>query len=247
MARFGPQLRSPSGGNLAAATKARGVGDGVDHRRDDAFGAEIERAARHRELVERHAHDRRGAARHDRADAGDGRGDVPQPVLHVDRDGGKAFARHRLGDDRRGQRAPAGVDGFAGAQAAGEGRMVGPRQPLALIWATALRHQLVHGVADLLLGRRPSWRRNPCELCGTRRDRRPPRSRPSRPPWRRRRRPAPDRPSFSAAHRPSSLLRRAFALNRSSSSCANFFSKPSSRLSNVVMPPSLNIRWTIAS
>jgi len=35
------------------------------------------------------------------------------------------------------------------------------------------------------------------------------------------------------------LLRRAFALNRSSSSMANFFSKPSSRLSNVVMPASL--------
>src|SRR3954452_18245332 len=36
---------------------------------------------------------------------------------------------------------------------------------------------------------------------------------------------------------PSIRLRRAFALKRSSSSCANFFSKPSSRLSNVVMVP----------
>ena len=50
---------------------------------------------------------------------------------------------------------------------------------------------------------------------------------------------SPVRPSFSAAHSPSSLLRRAFALKRSSSSCANFFSKPSSRLSNVVMVASL--------
>src|SRR5262249_29683741 len=42
-----------------------------------------------------------------------------------------------------------------------------------------------------------------------------------------------------AAHRPSIVLRRAIALKRSSSSCANCFSKPSSRLSNVVvMPPS---------
>src|SRR5262249_53429025 len=49
----------------------------------------------------------------------------------------------------------------------------------------------------------------------------------------------PERPSFCAAHRPRNLLRRAFALNRSSSSRANCFSKPSSRLSNVVMPASL--------
>ena len=49
------------------------------------------------------------------------------------------------------------------------------------------------------------------------------------------RRPRPENPSFSAAHNPSSLLRRASALNFCSSSRANFFSKPSSRLSNVVM------------
>src|SRR4029079_2023788 len=45
-------------------------------------------------------------------------------------------------------------------------------------------------------------------------------------------------PIFSAAHRPSSLLRRALAFESDSSSIANFFSKPSSRLSNVVMSPS---------
>src|SRR3954469_2236783 len=48
---------------------------------------------------------------------------------------------------------------------------------------------------------------------------------------------SPPSPSFSAAHMPSMRFRRAFALKRSSSSCANFFSKPSSRLSNVVMVP----------
>src|SRR5204863_7127616 len=42
-------------------------------------------------------------------------------------------------------------------------------------------------------------------------------------------------PSLSAAHNPRSLLRRAPALNFCSSSIANFFSKPSSRLSKVVM------------
>jgi hypothetical protein len=36
------------------------------------------------------------------------------------------------------------------------------------------------------------------------------------------------------------LFRRAIALNLCSSSSANFFSKPSSRLSNVVMPASLS-------
>jgi hypothetical protein len=46
---------------------------------------------------------------------------------------------------------------------------------------------------------------------------------------------APESPSFSAAHHPSSLLRQAVALKRKSSSCTNFCSKPSSRLSNVVI------------
>ena len=69
IARVGPQLRSPSGGNFAAPTKALGVGDRVDHRRDDAFGAEVERAARGRESAERHAHDRRRARGADRGDA----------------------------------------------------------------------------------------------------------------------------------------------------------------------------------
>src|SRR3569833_4576708 len=44
-----------------------------------------------------------------------------------------------------------------------------------------------------------------------------------------------------AAHRPSSLLRRAIALKRSSSSCANIYSKPSSRLANVVVIPPLMV------
>jgi len=55
------------------------------------------------------------------ADAGDGRGDVPQAVLLIDADGGKAFACHSLGDDRRAERAPAAINDFARAQAAGEG------------------------------------------------------------------------------------------------------------------------------
>jgi hypothetical protein len=46
---------------------------------------------------------------------------APEAVLLVDGDGVEAFARNRLGDNRRGQRAPAGVDGFAGSEPAGEG------------------------------------------------------------------------------------------------------------------------------
>ena len=57
------------------------VGRGVDHRRDDAFGAEIEHAADHREVAERHAHDRRRAGLAHGGDAGREPGEVPQAVL----------------------------------------------------------------------------------------------------------------------------------------------------------------------
>src|SRR5947209_17452553 len=50
-------------------------------------------------------------------------------------------------------------------------------------------------------------------------------------------------PGFSASHWQSFLYRRAFALKRSSSSWANFFSKPSSRLSKVVMFASQTDVW----
>ena len=120
MARCGPQLRSPIGGNLAAAAKALGVGRRIDHRRDDAFGAEIERAADQREIVERHAHDRRRAALADGGDAGEDAADVPKPVLAFDRDRGKSVARQRFGNERIGQAAPAGEHGFAGVQPLGE-------------------------------------------------------------------------------------------------------------------------------
>ena len=87
--------------------KGARVGGRIDHRRDDAFGAEIERAADHREIADRHAHDRRRAALAHRGDAGEDAVDVPQPVLAFERDRGKAVAAERLGDDRIGQAAPA--------------------------------------------------------------------------------------------------------------------------------------------
>jgi hypothetical protein len=41
-------------------------------------------------------------------------------MLSIKRDRGKALAADELGDDRRGEAAPAAVDGLAGAQPAGE-------------------------------------------------------------------------------------------------------------------------------
>ena len=101
--------------------EALGVVHGVDHRHDDAFRAPVERARHAGLIVERHAHDRRGAAVTDAADRGDGRGLVPHAVLAVDRDGVEAFARQHFGDERRGEAAPAGIDRVARGEAGGEG------------------------------------------------------------------------------------------------------------------------------
>ncbi len=90
----------------------------VDHRCDDALGAEIERAAHAREFADRDAHDRRRAGLADGGDRRQDRGGVPQPVLAVQGDGGKAFSADQLGDDRVGQAAPAADHGLARAQSA---------------------------------------------------------------------------------------------------------------------------------
>ena len=74
----------------------------IDHRRDDALRAEIERATRGCELADRNAHDRRGAALAHLRDPGNDRGGVPQSMLPIERDRGKALAADELGDDRRG-------------------------------------------------------------------------------------------------------------------------------------------------
>jgi len=75
---------------------------GVDHRRDDALGAEIERAARGCELADRNAHDRSRSTLAHLRDSGHDRGGVPQSMLPIERDRGKALAADELGDDRRG-------------------------------------------------------------------------------------------------------------------------------------------------
>ncbi len=121
VARCGPQLRSPIGGNFAMRRIGARIRLGVDHRSDDALGAEIERPAHGREFADRNPHDRRRAAQAHLGDRGEQRGGVPKSVLAVERDRWKAFAADELGDDRIGQAAPAGVDGFTGAQPAGKG------------------------------------------------------------------------------------------------------------------------------
>src|SRR5207245_6520336 len=98
---------------------------GVDHRRDDALGAEVERPARGCELADGNAHDRSRAALAHLRDCGQDRGGVPQAMLSIERDRGKALAADELGDDRRGYPAPTAVDGLAGLEPAGESEGAG--------------------------------------------------------------------------------------------------------------------------
>ena len=95
------------------------VGRRVDHRRDDAFGAEIEHAADGGKIADRYAHNGCCAALADSRNGGDDGVDVPKAMLAIERDRRKALAADRLGDDRVGQPAPTGMDGLAGAQAIG--------------------------------------------------------------------------------------------------------------------------------
>ena len=146
--------------------------------------------------------------------AGDDRGGVPQAVLLVEHDGGKAFARDGLGDDRRGERAPGRNRRSRRRAGGGRARRRASRQPLCLDLRDACRPAISFMVrADSAARMRDALGVEVlAHLAATRRRRRLPRNRPSRLPWRRRRRRAPVRPSFSAAHRPSSLLRRAHRL-----------------------------------
>ena len=111
--------------SLADRRKFRGggksarVGGRVDHRRNDAFGAEIERTRNQRKIANRHAHYRRGPALADRGDAGQKRAYVPETVLTFQRDRWKSFATDGFCKDRIGQAAPAAEHGFSGAQPAG--------------------------------------------------------------------------------------------------------------------------------
>ena len=96
------------------------IGGCVDHGCDDTFRPEVEHATHQRKISERHAHDRRGAGLPYGGDARDEPGHVPHAMLAVERHRGEAFTGDDLGDNRRGQAAPAGVHGLAGAQTGGE-------------------------------------------------------------------------------------------------------------------------------
>ena len=110
------------------------IGGGIDHRGDEAFGAEIEHAGGERKIADRHAYDRRRPTLPHGGDAGEHRGDIPQSVLTFDRHRRKAFAAERFGNQRIGQAAPAAEYGFSGAQPAGEGERGYGHDAAAACW-----------------------------------------------------------------------------------------------------------------
>ena len=106
---------------MADGSEGARIGGGIDHRGDDAFGAEVEDARGEREIADRHAHDRRSAALAHGGDPGQQLADIPEAMLRLEHHRREAFARQRLAHDRIGQAAPAAEHSFAGAQRAGEG------------------------------------------------------------------------------------------------------------------------------
>src|SRR4029078_3189126 len=74
------------------------------------------------EIVERYADDRCRLGMTDCANAGNDRGNVPQPVLRIESDSAESFARDGLGNDWRAHHAPGRIDSFPRAQAPGEGK-----------------------------------------------------------------------------------------------------------------------------
>ena len=171
----------------------------VDHRRDDALGAEIERAARGREFADGNPHDRRRAALAHLRDRRQHRGGVPQAVLPSSVTAGKPSrptSSATIGEGRphqplwtvspaRSRRASekAGCvvmrkSSFAhrprnGAARTGGGRSGHPEANLRSViefvagasdaacalfagfgFQDRLRHQFIHGAANLLIGLR---------------------------------------------------------------------------------------------
>ena len=89
--QHGSPMRPPAAlakrGIFGRGHEGSGVGHCVDHRRDDAFGAEIERAACGGEISKRHPRYRRASALAYGGDRLHGLGHAPEAVLHVDGDG----------------------------------------------------------------------------------------------------------------------------------------------------------------
>ncbi len=106
-------MRSPTalahGGKFGGRDEGPGVCGGVDHRRDDSLGSEIERAADHRKIADRDAHDRRRTALVYGRDAREDRRRIPEAVLQIQNDRGKSAAPDEFGNNRIGQAAPAGI------------------------------------------------------------------------------------------------------------------------------------------
>ena len=98
-----PPASFPDRRILGGRCEGAGVGFGIDHRRDQPFGAEVEDARGEREIADRHPDHRRRATLTHRGNAGQKRANVPQSVLAFEHDGRKAFAADRLRDDWIGQ------------------------------------------------------------------------------------------------------------------------------------------------
>ena len=159
-------------------------------------------------------------ARCDRADAAHHRNGVVQPVLHVEGDAIEAAAGADLGDQRFRPDVPAGDQACARSQAFGEawsGHAVGRlssalrsgRSPSASVRPSSGESDDRTAATPAASKSRRILRKtssSPAFLEIGRDDR----------PWRRLRASAPVLPRSPAAHRPSSLFRRAFALNWSS-------------------------------
>ena len=100
----------------AGGDRAGGLLAVLDHRDDDAGGAEVERVADRERLVARDAHERGHAGAGDRLEHRGHHRRVDRAVLLVDDDVVGSGQRHRLGGQRRRDRRPQPDRGVAGAQ-----------------------------------------------------------------------------------------------------------------------------------
>ena len=150
-ARCGPQLRSPSGGYLAAATKARasaavliiGAMMASAPQSSDAAAPARNRSSGTRTTGAR-------AAMAHRGDGGEGRRHVPLPCWLIDIDGLEAFARRPLGDQPARPARTSRNRRFR--RRAGERARAKATSAALLDLLDRLRQQFVHLGADLRFG-----------------------------------------------------------------------------------------------
>jgi len=94
-------------GILRCGGESPRIGKRVDHRRDDRFRSEIQRAAGHVEAAHRHTHDGRFCGGQNRGETAQNAVFIVAAMLHVERDGIEALCRHDLDGQRIGDTGPA--------------------------------------------------------------------------------------------------------------------------------------------